>query len=77
MYTLEFYSPDGDSVREGEFESVDDAINRWYDIGSRWIFYPIGVVFTPKGRVKVAPDGYEFLQGMYRKKFETFVKEMI
>ena len=76
MYTLEFYAPDGEHVKEGEFENVKDAIERWQDIGSRWIFYPMGVIFTPKGQVKVAADGFEFIEGKYRKAFKQMVKEI-
>jgi hypothetical protein len=77
MFTLEFYAPDGENVREGEFQTIDEALERWADIGSRWIFYPIGVVFTPKGKVKAAPDGWQFLEGSYRNKFENTIKEMV
>lgn len=77
MYTLEFYAPDGDSVREGTFNTIQEAIDRWCDIGSRWIFYPIGVVFTPGGRVAAAPDGLEFLEGRYRKAFESNLGEIL
>lgn len=75
-YTLEFYAPDGESVKEGEFDNLDEAIERWQDIGSRWIFYPMGVIFTPKGKVKVAADGFKFIEGKYRKAFEKLVKEI-
>lgn len=77
MYRLEFYAPDGDNVLEKEFDTVQEALDRWADIGSRWFFYPIGVIFTPKGRVKVAPDGFEFLEGKYRKSFESNLEEML
>lgn len=76
MYTLEFYAPDGASVKEGEFEAVERAIDKWDDIGSRWIFYPIGVIFSQKGRVTVASEGMEHLEGSYRKRFEQAIKEM-
>lgn len=75
MYSLEFYAPDGASVTEGEFETIEEATDRWNDIGSRWIFYPIGVVFTPGGMVKVAPNGFEYLEGKYRKMFEKAIEE--
>lgn len=75
-YTLEFYAPDGESIREGEFTDLQEALERWWNIGSRWIFYPIGVIFTEKGKVKAAPEGLEFLEGSYRRKFETIVKEI-
>lgn len=75
-YTLEFYAPDGASVKEGEFDNLEEAIDRWQNIGSRWIFYPMGVIFTPGGKVKVAADGFEFIEGKYRKAFERLVKEI-
>lgn len=77
MFTLEFYAPDGENVTEGEFKTVDEALERWANIGSRWIFYPIGAIFTPKGKVKAAPDGMEFIEGCYRKKFEETIKEYV
>lgn len=75
-YTLEFYASDGESVREGEFTDLQEALERWWNIGSRWYFYHIGVIFTEKGMVKVAPDVLQPLEGSYRKKFETVVKEI-
>jgi hypothetical protein len=27
-------------VKEGEFDTLDSVINRMYNVGSRWIFYP-------------------------------------
>jgi len=77
MYSLEFYDPDGASVREGEFENAEDAIDRWNNIGSRWIFYPMGVIFTSGGKVKVAAYGCEHLEGIYRKSFEQELKESV
>jgi hypothetical protein len=78
MCSLEFYAPDGEHVVEGEFDTVEEAIERWNDIGSRWVFYPIGVIFASPGRVtrvKVAPSGFEYLQGLYRKTFEQAIKD--
>jgi hypothetical protein len=75
MYSLEFYAPDGEYVVEAQSDNLDELLERWANIGSRWIFYPIGVIMTPKGQVKVAPDGFEFLQGIYRKKWESCLEE--
>ena len=43
-YQLICLSPDGDSVTEGTFPTVDDAWSRNDNMGSRWFFYPIRVV---------------------------------
>lgn len=75
MYTLEFYAPDGASVKEAESEDLQELLNRWENIGSRWFFYPIGVIFTKKGKVKEVSDELRWLKGKYRKAFEAAIDE--
>ena len=52
MYKLICVSFDGDYVTEGsEFKTVDDAVDRNEDMGSRWFFYPFRFVTGPRGRI--------------------------
>lgn len=75
MYSLEFYAPDGAHVKEGESDNLEELIDRWNNIGSRWFFYPIGVIFTQGGMVKLALDEYKHTEGRYRKYFEAEIEE--
>jgi hypothetical protein len=60
-YTLSCMAPDGATVREGEFETVEAAWRRASDMGSRWYFYPIcmvtGLARGDKARIVAVPDG--------------------
>lgn len=60
-YTLRCLAPDGDAVREGEFPTIQAALNRASDMGSRWFFYPVPIVTgtaRPETAVILAvPDG--------------------
>ncbi len=44
-YELSFFSDDGESVIEGQFDTLDEALDRMDNIGSRWIFYPNAMIF--------------------------------
>lgn len=55
MYKLMFFAPDGEYVTEGEFDNNADAVKRWNNIGSRWIFYPIGAIFKD-GELNIFPE---------------------
>lgn len=58
---LHCLAPDGASVREGEFQSIDAAWQRSSDMGSRWFFYPAHVVTGParsdRARILAVPHG--------------------
>lgn len=57
-YRLICMTFDGDHVREGEFDTVEQAWDRASDMGSRWYFYPWCFVTTESGKTIVAaPDG--------------------
>jgi hypothetical protein len=62
-YQLFCLSLDGDKVAEGQFDTIDDALNRSQNMGSRWFFYPIHVV---TGQVKIieVPDFVETEDGL-------------
>lgn len=61
---LMFLSPDGEAVREGDFDNIAEAEARWGNIGSRWFFYPIGVIVTGVSDTIVqAPEGWESWHG--------------
>lgn len=50
------FAPDGARVREGNFESIDDAWSRAHDMGSRWYFYPIRVVASDNKELSKIQD---------------------
>lgn len=59
---LHCLAPDGESVREGEFQDVFSAWSRSVDMGSRWYFYPVHVVTGPtrnfnRARILDVPHG--------------------
>lgn len=62
-YTLRCIAPDGDAVREGEFETVEAAWNRAADMGSRWFFYPVSIITgtadAKRARIVAVPDGMD------------------
>ena len=62
-YQLACLSLDGDKVTEGQFDTVNDALDRSENMGSRWIFYPIHIV---TGQVKIldVPDFVETEDGL-------------
>lgn len=76
-YTLRCIAPDGASVREGEFDSIESAWDRASEMGSRWFFYPFHVVTgscdPDKCRVVSAPDGYDFLRSLKFKTVRTWI----
>jgi hypothetical protein len=70
MYTLKCFSPDGQSVTEGEFKSIGECWYRSNDMGSRWIFYPIHVVTKGKTVCDIA-DEFGFMK---RRKLTTLAR---
>lgn len=58
---LHCLAPDGESVREGEFDSIAAAWERGQDMGSRWYFYPVQIVTGParsdRARILETPHG--------------------
>jgi hypothetical protein len=53
-YTLWFFTDENpedtpEYVREGEFDSVEDAEERIENIGSRWFFYPHALISDSEG----------------------------
>lgn len=52
MYNLIFIAPDGQHVTEGEFNTIEEAQERWANIGSRWIFYPFGAILDTENGYK-------------------------
>jgi hypothetical protein len=77
-YQLVCLALDGDKVTEGQFDTVNDALDRSANMGSRWFFYPIHVV---TGQVKIldVPDlvetegGFLSLAGFKGKHLKTLV----
>jgi hypothetical protein len=43
-YTAVFAAPDGAYVHEGTFDTTDEANEYVSNVGSRWIFYPLGMI---------------------------------
>jgi len=71
-YRLYCIALQGDRVLEGEFDSVDSARQRSADMGSRWIFYPVHVVTTRKGKiVDVALPELNYFVGRYIKTLQS------
>jgi hypothetical protein len=66
-YSLRCMAPDGATVREGQFDSVQDAWHRSQDMGSRWFFYPLHLVTGPArsdlARIVDAPRELEHYKG--------------
>ena len=59
---LHCLAPDGASVCEGEFPEVSAAWERYSDLGSRWIFFPVHIVTGPtpyadRARILDIPHG--------------------
>lgn len=75
MYKLYFIAPDNEYVIEGEYTTIEEAIYNWQNIGSRWIFYPFGVITTQKGFIVLT---HELLQDKYyRKNIKTLLRDNI
>ncbi len=73
MKRLICIAPDGAFVKEGSFDTTEDAWNRAEDMGSRWIFYPIHVVTGAKGkRIVDVPD--DMGKGWIGKNLSTLCK---
>lgn len=62
-YQLICISPDGDCVREGTFNTKDEAWKRNNDMGSRWFFYPIRVLIATTKIVDVGDEWFELMGG--------------
>lgn len=62
----------GDSVTEGEFDSVNEAWERSEDMGSRWFFFPFHFVLTETG--KTIKDTFQGLEWMKGKRLSTIKK---
>lgn len=86
-YKLLLLTPDGeDSVTEGDGKgwSIEDCIEEWDNLGSKWIFYPYVFIIIDKGMNRVfnsqliikAGDGMEGVErrrvGYVRKRFKEF-----
>jgi hypothetical protein len=55
-YTLLCFAPDGASVREGQWDTIQAVWERASDMGSRWFFYPICVVAGAAGHKPFSGD---------------------
>lgn len=69
------FSPEGEYITEGEFESKDEAWERINDWGSRWIFYPITGVLKNKRVVEMC-DGLEFLSNKDIKTIQKYLRRI-
>lgn len=65
-------SLDGDVVKDTEHDTIADAWDVANDIGSKWFFYPIPVVVTPKKYIVSAPDALKYYE---RKKLTTLQRD--
>ncbi len=79
-YSLRLIAPDGACVTEGRFESVEAAWDRFTDMGSRWIFYPIAVVTGPSSTdrariVDVLPEVGSYWKGCTLRRFRNAISE--
>ncbi len=67
MKTLICMAPDGATVREGQFDSVESCWQRAQDMGSRWFFYPLHLVTGPSrsdlARIADTPRELEHWRG--------------
>ena len=57
MYELFFFCADEDgepieTVREGLFDTEDEALDRLDNIGSKWFFYPNAYIIHPNGETE-------------------------
>ena len=60
---------DGAWVREGVFDTIEQAWERASDLGSKWYFYPFPFVLTESGKtIADSPDCMEIFNG---KRFTT------
>jgi len=58
MYELFFFCVDEDgepceTVREGAFETEEEALDRMDNIGSKWFFYPNAYIVDPNGETEI------------------------
>lgn len=67
MYILQFIAPDGETVKDGEFSSIKEALKAWENIGSKWFFYPFGVITTKKGYIRETSDELAQYKGKHIK----------
>ena len=59
-YALRCLAPDGEYITErDDFPTIETAWNRANDMGSRWFFYPVGVVTStgPSAIIRDVPCG--------------------
>jgi hypothetical protein len=75
MKQLICIAPDGEFVKEGNFDTTEDAWNRAEDMGSRWFFYPIHVVVGAKGK-RIVDISYGMDKGWVGKNLSTLCKAL-
>ena len=63
MYQLVCLSAEGERVTEGQFSTVEDALVRSENMGSRWFWHPLHVV-TGKVKIIDLPDEFETQDGV-------------
>jgi hypothetical protein len=58
-------------VKEGEFDTLDSVIDRMYNVGSRWIFYPNACIIKDGKVIGIyMEDGFTYTPN----KIEEFVE---
>lgn len=74
MYILQFIAPDGETIKDNEFKTIKEALKAWEDIGSKWFFYPFGVITTQKGYIREIGDELMYYKN---KNIKTLIQDNV
>jgi len=72
-YNLVCIAPDGDHVTELRDKTLQECINRTWEMGSRWYFYPFHVITTLSGNT-VADVGCDEMKPFIGRRLKTLKK---
>ena len=69
-----------DYVREGEFNTKEEALDRMNNVGSRWIFYPNACIIEDLGDKRILigiymADGFSYI--LCEKEYNKIKKEAV
>jgi len=73
MYILQFIALDGATVKDSEHKTINEALKAWDNIGSKWFFYPFGVITTEGGYIRETIDELVQYKG---KHIKTLLKDI-
>lgn len=74
-YQVLCMSFDGGFIKEGNFETIEDAWEHSCNMGSRWIFYPFHFVVKNK-TIKSTPQFWDFFENKRIKTVSKILEKM-